>query len=124
MEISHLKEIANLNNIIEKTTLEELDYNENSTDFLISNSIENLGFDVKKKFYSEDILIHFVYLDILKNHIYGKEKNYSNLQVILEHIKKVEHILNNLDSKSNVGLTSFRHWLGISENFHTTLISQ
>ncbi|MGL4875727.1 MAG: hypothetical protein ACRC30_13870 [Clostridium sp.] len=124
MEISNLKSIVNTSNIIERKTLNELSDNENSVDFLISNSISNLGFDVKKEFYSEDILIHFVYLDILKNHIFGKEQNYSNFQIILDHIEKVEDILNNLDSVSNIGLTNFRLWLGISEAFHEALISQ
>ncbi|MGL4849107.1 MAG: hypothetical protein ACRC28_09310 [Clostridium sp.] len=124
MGISNLKSIANKSNIIERKALHELLENDNSIDFLISNSISNLGFDVKKEYYSEDVLIHFVYLDILKNHIYGKEQNYSNFQIILDHIEKVEDILNNLDSNSNIGLTNFRAWLGISEAFHEALISQ
>jgi hypothetical protein len=123
MGLTELKRIKNNSNVIERKILERLSENNENLNILIHESIENLGFNVKKEFFSEDILIVFVYLDILKDHVLGKDKVYNNYQIILNHIEKVENALDNLNGNSNKELLEFREWLGISNNFHNTLIS-
>ena len=123
MGLTKLKRIKNNSNVIERKILERLSENNENLNTLIHESIENLGFNVKKEFFSEDILVVFVYLDILKDHILGKDKVYNNYQIILDHIEKVENALDNLNGIPNKELLEFREWLGISNNFHNTLIS-
>ena len=123
MGLTKLKRIKNNSNVIERKILERLSENNENLNTLIHESIENLGFNVKKEFFSEDILVVFVYLDILKDHVLGKDKVYNNYQIILNHIEKVENALDNLNGIPNKELLEFREWLGISNNFHNTLIS-
>ncbi|ENZ01814.1 hypothetical protein [Clostridium thermobutyricum] len=123
MGLTKLKRIKNNSNVIERKILERLSENNENLNTLIHESIENLGFNVKKEFFSEDILVVFVYLDILKDHVLGKDKVYNNYQIILDHIEKVENALDNLNGIPNKELLEFREWLGISNNFHNTLIS-
>lgn len=123
MGIDNLKKIKNSSNIIERTIFNNIKKYDFSLDDLINESIENLGFSVKKDFFSEDILLTFVYLDVLKNHITGKEHVYNNYHIIINHIEKVENALKNLDGNSNSDLLEFREWLGISDKFHNGLLA-
>lgn len=123
MGIDNLKKIKNSSNIIERTIFNNIKKYDFSLDDLINESIENLGFSIKKDFFSEDILLTFVYLDVLKNHITGKEHVYNNYHIIINHIEKVENALKNIDGNSNSELLEFRDWLGISDKFHNGLLA-
>ncbi|WP_297631311.1 hypothetical protein [uncultured Clostridium sp.] len=123
MGIDNLKKIKNSSNIIERTIFNTLITENFSLDDLISESIENLGFTIKKDFFSEDFLLTFVYLDVLKTHISGKENVYNNYHIIINHIEKVEKALEEMSGNSNIQLLEFREWLGISDNFHNTLLA-